>query len=311
MKYYLSLCLIFIYSLGFNADANEIVKPKKGKIAQINKDPLDDGIIKILAIGNSFSEDGIENYLYDLAKTTNKKIVIGNLYIGGAPLSLHLKNALQDKSVYSYRKIDLDGKKTATKNTSIATAIADDNWDYISLQQASSFSGQLETYTASLDSLKKYVVNQVKTENTKYILHQTWAYAQSSTHAGFKNYNNSQTEMYNAIVKTSRTVFENKIYNFYMLVPSGTAIQNMRTTYIGDKLTRDGYHLELNYGRFTAACTWYEKLFKANVLKNDFVPKTIAPEIALMAKTAAHEAVKKPYEVTVLKKFAVKKEASN
>jgi len=54
-------------------------------------------VLKVLAIGNSFSEDAIENYLYDLAKTSNKKMVIGNLYIGGASLELHVKNATDDK----------------------------------------------------------------------------------------------------------------------------------------------------------------------------------------------------------------------
>ncbi|WP_373564704.1 DUF4886 domain-containing protein [Sphingobacterium sp. E70] len=47
---------------------------------------LDDGVLRILAIGNSFSEDAIEQNLYELAKAGKKKIVIGNLYIGGAPL---------------------------------------------------------------------------------------------------------------------------------------------------------------------------------------------------------------------------------
>lgn len=35
--------------------------------------PHDDDVIKLLAIGNSFSEDGIENYLHELAAATNKK----------------------------------------------------------------------------------------------------------------------------------------------------------------------------------------------------------------------------------------------
>jgi len=41
--------------------------------------------LKVLAIGNSFSEDAVENYLFELAEAVGKKIIIGNLYIGGAP----------------------------------------------------------------------------------------------------------------------------------------------------------------------------------------------------------------------------------
>src|SRR3546814_5221338 len=61
-------------------------------------------IVRILAIGNSFSEDGIEHYLHDLANADNKKIIIGNMYIGGAPLSLHLKQSKTGSARYSYRR---------------------------------------------------------------------------------------------------------------------------------------------------------------------------------------------------------------
>lgn len=39
--------------------------------------------IKILAVGNSFSDDGVE-YLDELARAAGIKLIIGNLYIGGA-----------------------------------------------------------------------------------------------------------------------------------------------------------------------------------------------------------------------------------
>ncbi len=40
------------------------------------------------------------------------------------------------------------------------------------------------------------------------------------------------------------------------LPTAGTAIQNLRTSYMGDTLTRDGYHLEVNTGRYTVSMTW-------------------------------------------------------
>lgn len=268
------------------------------------KDPLDDGVLRVLAIGNSFSEDAVENYLYDLVKAANKKIVIGNLYIGGAPLSLHATNASSNKNAYAYRKIDIEGNKTTRKQISILTALKDDAWDYISFQQASPLSGLLDSYSPHLGILKAYVSSNVKYANTKYILHQTWAYAPHSTRQVFANYNRSQEQMYNAIMQTSRAVVEDKRYGFTMLIPSGTAIQNMRTTYIGNNLTRDGFHLEYGYGRFTAACTWFEKLFNENVTRNTFIPKAVSVTAAKAAKVAAHAAVLQPYVVTKLTTFA-------
>ena len=42
--------------------------------------------IKVLAVGNSFSVDGVENYLHELAKTEGITLIIGNLYIKGCSL---------------------------------------------------------------------------------------------------------------------------------------------------------------------------------------------------------------------------------
>src|SRR5690554_4668636 len=72
----------------------------------------DDSIIKILAIGNSFSQDAIETYLHELAEAEGISVIIGNLYIGGASLELHWKNASNNTAAYDYRKIDLDNIKT-------------------------------------------------------------------------------------------------------------------------------------------------------------------------------------------------------
>ncbi len=59
--------------------------------------------IKILTIGNSFSEGAVENYLFDLGKNQNVTFIIGNLYIGGSSLETHWKNAQNNNSAaYSY-----------------------------------------------------------------------------------------------------------------------------------------------------------------------------------------------------------------
>lgn len=257
-----------------------------------------DGIVKILAIGNSFSEDAIENYLYDLATSTDKKTIIANLYIGGAPLSLHLKNVNEDANKYRYRKTGLDGKKNTTQDVSISHTLSDENWDYISFQQASPLSGKYDVIMESLPQLVNYVREKVDAE-TQFVYHQTWAYQHDSDHKGFANYNRDQLTMYKAIVDVSKKV--SKLGDFKYIIPAGTAIQNARTSSMGDTFTRDGYHLHLDYGRFTAACTWYEKIFGKDVRKNSYKPEKVTELQAKIAKEAAHKAVKKPYKVSKVK----------
>lgn len=261
----------------------------------------EDGVIKILAIGNSFSADAIENNLFDLAREKNIKAVVANLYIGGAPLSLHVTNARENKNAYSYRKISVDGHKTTTAAVSLEHALADEDWDYISFQQASPLSGQPGTIEASLPELYRYVKDRAKNKDVKYVYHQTWAYSQHAPHPGFANYGRDQQRMYRAIADVSAKV--NQIVPIDVVIPAGTAIQNARTSYIGDNFDRDGYHLRFSLGRYVAACTWFEKLFGVSVVGMSYKPSDVTEREKEVAQYAAHFAVKDPYEVTPLKKF--------
>ena len=253
--------------------------------------------VRILAIGNSFSQDAVEQYLHELAEAEGISTIIGNMFIGGCSLERHVKNARDNAPAYAYRKIGTDGKKREKGKMSLETVLADEDWDYVSLQQASPFSGMYETYEASLPELIEYVKARLP-KKTKLMLHQTWAYASTSKHSGFKNYNCNQLTMYQAIADAVKKAAKaNKIK---IVIPSGTAIQNARTSFIGDHLNRDGYHLDVKIGRYTAACTWFERIFKHNVVGNPYTPEGLDEARKAVAQKAAHAAVKHPYKVTDL-----------
>ena len=253
--------------------------------------------VRILAIGNSFSQDAVEQYLHELAEAEGISTIIGNMFIGGCSLERHVKNARDNAPAYAYRKIGTDGKKREKGKMSLEAVLADEDWDYVSLQQASPFSGMYETYEASLPELIEYVTVRLP-KKTKLMLHQTWAYASTSRHSGFKNYNCNQLTMYQAIADAVKKAAKaNKIK---IVIPSGTAIQNARTSFIGDHLNRDGYHLDVKIGRYTAACTWFERIFKHNVVGNPYAPEGLDEARKTVAQKAAHAAVKHPYKVTEL-----------
>ena len=253
--------------------------------------------VRILAIGNSFSQDAVEQYLHELAEAEGISTIIGNMFIGGCSLERHVKNARDNAPAYAYRKIGTDGKKREKGKMSLETVLADEDWDYVSLQQASPFSGMYETYEASLPELIEYVKARLP-KKTKLMLHQTWAYASTSRHSGFKNYNCNQLTMYQAIADAVKKAAKaNKIK---IVIPSGTAIQNARTSFIGDHLNRDGYHLDVKIGRYTAACTWFERIFKHNVVGNPYTPEGLDEARKAVAQKATHAAVKHPYKVTDL-----------
>lgn len=273
------------------------------EVTIVQTNPTDPNkVIKILAIGNSFSDDALIHHLYGLAEAGGVRIIIGNMYIGGATLNTHVQEIQQGKSSYEYHKI-VNGVKTVRESTSLATGLADETWDYISLQQGSPYAGQYDTYLTPLPILYNYVKNQLNRSDVKYILHQTWAYAQNSTHSGFANYNNNQMTMYTTIVNAYNQVKNNGLIDAHMIVPAGTAIQNGRTSVIGDNFCRDGYHLEVNIGRYTAAAAWYEALFGKSVIGNTYKPIALSKFEAEIAQHAAHYATIKPNEVTTMTNY--------
>lgn len=251
--------------------------------------------VKLLAIGNSFSDDAIEHYLSGSAEANGDTITIGNMYIGGCSLEKHYHNAMHDAPDYSYRKI-VNGVKRITPDYRLKDAIADEKWDYISFQQVSALSGQYDTYFPYLKGLIRFAEKHLSNPDVAFILHATWAYAQTSTHAGFAHYNNDQLQMYHAIIDATGRAAEK--VGIRIIIPTGTAIQNGRTSSLGDTFCRDGYHLEQNFGRYTASCTWYEKLFNRPVTINGYFPYTVTPFQAKIAQLSAHYAVQNPEKIT-------------
>jgi len=173
-----------------------------------------------------------------LAKESGKTVIVGNLYIGGASLELHKRKIENSGAAYEYRKIGADGLRKVFPKISIETALLDEHWDYISFQQVSQNSGQLQTIKDALPTVFNMVKEKSLNPNVQYVYHQTWAYQQNSTHEGFANYDKNQMKMYQAIADVSKQVKD--IVPINIIIPAGTAIQNARTSLVGDNFTRDG-----------------------------------------------------------------------
>ena len=57
--------------------------------------------MKILAIGNSFSEDSTR-YLQQIAASAGEELFVRNLYIGGCSLNQHWSNMQSGAAAYTY-----------------------------------------------------------------------------------------------------------------------------------------------------------------------------------------------------------------
>ncbi len=253
--------------------------------------------VKILAIGNSFSEDAVEQHLSGLARAEGLEVVICNMYIGGCSIERHVNNLREDIPDYRYRKIDVDGKMTEVYGYTLEKVLSEEEWDYVSVQQASHYSGLPETYEL-LPELVNFIRERVP-EDAVIMFHQTWAYSPDSSHGGYANYGRDQMKMYNAIISTVNQ--ETEEVGIELIIPCGTAIQNARTSFLGPDLTRDGYHLSRTVGRYIASCTWLEAVLGVNPVGNTYCPEGMTAKECKTAQKAAHKAVKKPSKVSKIK----------
>lgn len=219
--------------------------------------------MKILAIGNSFSED-CTAYLESLSGDA----YVRNLYIGGCSLARHASNLRGGVAAYQLQK---DAKMLGTQLVSANWALMSENWDVVTVQQVSSDSGIYETYGDALCTVLAFV--RALAPNARIVWNQTWAYASYSAHPHFPRYGCDRARMHAQIDEVAHRIAEE---NGLEIVETGRAIDYLRQHLTGDEseLCRDGHHLSLDYGRFAAAYTW-ARFFDLAV--RDFVPEGADP----------------------------------
>jgi len=219
---------------------------------------------RILSIGNSFSQDAMRYMLDILVKNgvSADNVLIVNAYIGGMDLQGHAGNAVSNSAAYIRQSFGFNGAMTTTSGVTLLSILTENDWDYITLQQASHHSGNPATYDPYVDDLIAFIKSNAANPDVKIGWHMTWAYAQNSTHTGFPYYGSDQMTMYNAIASAVQAKVAGK---FDFIIPAGTAVQNARTTTLfSDNLCSDGYHLN-DFGRFIAGAMWIKQIYGLNV----------------------------------------------
>ncbi|MBQ2446558.1 MAG: DUF4886 domain-containing protein [Oscillospiraceae bacterium] len=269
-----------------------------------SRDVDGDGELEILVIGNSYTTDALW-YAWDSARDLGvERLALANLYISHCSVQKHASNASTDAPAYLYYFND-SGTWKMTGNYKISTALTDRSWDYVVLQENHSVSGVESSYNENLSYLIDYVQNLLKADSnpnrnpsTKLAWHMTWAYQQDCTQAAFPlYYGNDQMTMYNRILSAT----QNKICTndaFDVIIPSGTAVQNARTSLLGDTLTRDGYHMSTYGGRYMTGLMFLRSLIGLSPDHISYAPETVTAEEKLLLVEAVKHAYDVPFAVT-------------
>ncbi len=204
--------------------------------------------MKILSIGNSFSQDA-QRYLYSVAKANGKVLKNVNLMIGGCSLKRHYINSLEDKSSYSF---EFRGENTGI-SVSIKEALISDDWDYVTLQQVSHQSPDWDSFQPYIEHLAAYIRKYCP--KAKILLHQTWGYPDYS--ARERGYESSADMLDRVKPNYDRA---KALIEADDLIRSGEAMLRAYRN-VGDSLYRDAIHAGNGFGRYLLALVWYKKLF--------------------------------------------------
>ena len=245
-------------------------------------------LIRVLCIGNSFSWDAVEQELVPLCDAKHVQVEIHNLYYGGCSLEQHAEFLLKDTAAYSHRVCTNAVLRVVKDTITLRQALRDGKYDFISLQQASHDSGIRSSYepwlTMLIDTVRAYQ------PNAQLCWMQTWAYSKDAKHPAYPRYQCNQQVMWDSIQACTKSQITN---HQLPIIPCGQAIQYARQTKLGDTLCRDGYHLNYTYGRYTAACVWYEIITGRDVRFNRYRNSQMTRLQQRLSQRSAHKANKK------------------
>ncbi len=113
------------------------------------------------------------------------------------------------------------------------------------------------------------------------------------------NYQNDKDAMYRDLCRAARTYIE-PISDIQMVIPCGTAIENMRTSYASGNglLLRDGWHLSGDAGRLIAGLTLVKQLTGLDISNFEWSPSVRIKDLIPIMVEAADNAVTNPFTVT-------------
>lgn len=223
--------------------------------------PTNPNKLKILAIGNSFTDDGT-SFLQDLINETSLiNISVCRVVNGGKALDFYY-NALSDNNT-EMTLTSLNPTAVASKTGTLKEILAYQDWDIIIFQQLSNYAGQYNTIDPYLPTLAKEARKLCPNPCVCVGWQSTWAWSVNKQGGWITG--STQIEECEYIAKTASQVAN---YGVDIIIPSGWAVQNARkaesdgliTSY--DDFTRDTLHLDYGVGRYVAACAWFESLIR-------------------------------------------------
>ena len=264
----------------------------------------DDKCLKILSIGNSMSYCTTE-LAWDVAKGLGvDKVRIYLFWRGGSEISQHVQADVDNNANFWWEsRINDNGTWMNKSGLTLSQAIAMDDWDYVTIQEHSSKSGT-DSGFEKIDDITSLVKEKCTNPDVQCVVLQPVAYDKYDriADAGAKTkliqlFDGDPSVLYQKQVENCL----NKLYTdptIAGIVPTGTAIENTKTSKAKDNLYDDGLHLSFYFGRYIAALTYASYLTGIPVDNITYKHASMTDEELSIAKESAKNALEYPFEIT-------------
>ena len=237
--------------------------------------------MKILSIGNSFSDDA-QRYLRAIAASDGMDITTLNLCIGGCSLERHYSNMKSGAREYLFHyNGDMSDDKLVTLDEGLALC----EWDIVTLQQVSVCSFREESYYPYITELAGYV--RAKLPGAKIYIQQTWAYETGCERVyevtGGKDAAFMLDGIRKAYIRACKEIGADGI------IPSGELMELLRLKG-ASPIYRDTLHASFGLGRYALGLLWYHVLTGRGVLNNSFyeLDEPVDDEMLSLARELAN-----------------------
>ena len=185
--------------------------------------PLSAKELKVLMIGNSFSQSVLK-YLPKIVEAGKQhKLLLANAYIGGCTLERHCSNIDAEKTKPSLKPYAYNTTKGRGKKIKLSDAIKAEKWDIITIQQGSTHSpykGKTQKYGKKLIAFVKQLAPQAE-----IVVHQTWAYRADHNWFTKKGATLTRQKMHDMLTENYMELARS---NNLRMIPMGNAVQLFR-----------------------------------------------------------------------------------
>jgi hypothetical protein len=180
--------------------------------------------LKVLMIGNSFS-NSLFTYLPKMVEAgKTHKLKLANAYIGGCTLERHCRNVDAEKTDPELKPYSFVVTGEKSRKEKLSVMLKADKWDIVTIQQGSVHSPYKEKTHELAKKLMAFV--KVYAPQAEIVVHETWAY--SGHHSWFKkkDFKPNTRQMMHEMLKANYTELA-KTHKLRM-IPVGNAVQLFR-----------------------------------------------------------------------------------